>query len=1340
MLERATGSLENAGRRFLRDSNGMIQNPRCLSGHFWKHNGARADAPQWFIALLQASGQRSSPVLSTEHESRESSDEITPLFEFLYPRQAQALGASRLSRSQNRTGFQRRSHLGFSRSYVSISSLRQAASTALSTHEGVSKLAQKPQHLESPDKDGKASASLQAFLQKNGSEFDKAWVLYVAAGSPSKVHPALCAYISKSSKEKERKRAWTLFNEIPPEDRTEIDFKNIIRSQLLSLPAQKPFHLEKICQQAISMPFAQNIISICLMHMVENRQWVKIASLWRSLLDIPENERPLLSSLLDRIDHHHFPGNSLSRHLLAFKMTFSDDFKRVTAAKLDARRDFLRRLVERFVKSEHLVKLTPIPTMLPLLQGYHSLGLVENKHYLSVASVFLFSKQRSEFVKCLLVYRQLRLDSPDAKVDARMIRAITQRLLEFGMTDSMPYFLDEEARFDEDKRPCITSYNDAMGAFSRIGDVQTVRRLFDRFLADHGHPKSARSVTPLLAVHARLGDVGETRRQFDRIPTEFGIPVNTICWNILLLAYATAGDLSGAMSTFSEMRENRVPPDSYTFGTLMGIFAKRGDVEAIRQLLKEAQTSGVQITRPMIDAAVQAYCKNGKLGYAQELVESSWDIAVGGSPLRMWNFLLMRYAFRVSKFSFRRVLDRMGQLGLKPDDMTYAAVMLAYVYAMQVDRARTTLKKMYNAGFEPTEYHYSILLLGYVKQRNRDMVHIISREMQARFGRVGMEGSLLNLRMQILRDVENAKDLQTPVEDIVLENAEKTLSESIANFNANPSPVRTRLSNTLLSTPSEGLAVNESTSEGFVVESFTATHYQRLVEAYGIQGAPEKALQTFAHYMQVRRTAGSSDGDELDSLPIGFIKAIMNAYLETHKYEKVEECWNSIMAGISKHAGTSDLENFLSERSPMSTPPAPVESPLPSMLAIPTTQTEKPKIIHAQRFILDYPLSLYMQSLARRGMFERIHQVVAEVQATGFALTGINWSTYVKMLATSDNYLDNVEAFRLFEEKFIAHFPGWSWFLKGYGVRPMNAPVTLLHLEGRSGATKPRRMMGKLARKHWRKIEPDYMHPNYPTMVQLASALQRLRQKSIIEGNEELANLYEMAPKTVDALAAMPYVPDKYQGTILRGKAVEADISPRPALLLSTHSGALGPVLGPHRPKERSFDDASQEPLRLEEKQNLEPFGNESSLTGLVSSEQLGDLGSLVEILPRADRIDLETTFHDHYTVTTEWKEKAEHYKKVIADELEGGNIPRADAYKRRLRKLQDIGIKRPTPERKLFDKDNRKYTSDTPIQSLFKPISGLHVKAGRTGKERDHVRNRYKGPWTHKEEPSNDS
>ncbi|KAJ5498030.1 hypothetical protein N7453_007081 [Penicillium expansum] len=1317
MLERATSCLENAGRRFLQDSNGVIRNRSCLSDHFWKHNGAGADAPQWFIALLQASGQRLSPILSSQHESRESSDGLGTSLEFLYPRQAQILIASRLPRSQNRTVFRSRSNLGFSRSYVSISSLQQATSKTSSTHKSTSERARGPQGAESLDKDGEASATLQAFLQKNGTEYDKAWVLYVAAGYPSKLTPALCAYMSKSSQKKNQKLAFDLFKRISPKDRTESDFKNIIRSRLLSLPEQKPLYLKSICRDAISTPFARDVISLGLLHMVANRQWTSISLLWTSLLETPENERPPLESLLDQLDRFHFPEYSFARHLLDLGKYLSTDNKNVTASE----KDFACRLFEHFVNSTDMVKLTPISTVILLLRRYSPFGSVANKHYCQLINFFLQSEQRSEFVSCILIYRDLRLNFPDARVPVEIIHSIMKSLVKFKMTDSIPYFLDEEAHFSGSKRPSIDSYGGAMNAISKIGDVRTVQHLFDRFLADHGNPKSQRSVTPLLAVHARLGDVRETRLQFDRIPTEFGLPLNTVCWNILLLAHATAKDLSGAISAFSEMRENHVPPNSYTFGTLMGIFAQRGDIEAIRRLLKEAQKSRVSITRPMLDTAVQAYCKNGQLGHAEELVASSWNLAVGGSPLRMWNFLLMRYAFRVSKFSFRRVLDRMGQLGLKPDDMTYAAIMLAYVYAKQVDRAQTTLRQMHEAGFEPTEYHYSILLLGYVKQRNRDMVHVISREMQARFGQLGMEASLLNLRMQITRDLGNAKFLQTPVEDIVLENAEKTLSESIAQFNAHPSPADSRLSGSL---------------EGFALESFTATHYERLVDAYGTEAGAERALQAFNRYMQSRRTAGSSDGDGLESLPIEFVTATMKAYSKAQNHQKVEECWVSIMANVSKTAGTCDLDKILSARSPMSTLSGPVESRLPSILSMSTIQAEKSKIIPAQRFILDQPLSLQLASLGQRGMFERVHQVVAEVQAAGFALSGFNWSNYVRVLAKSDNFPDNVEAFRLFEEKFIAHFPGWSWFLKGYGVRPINAPVTILHLEGRSGITKSRRMMGKAARRHWRQIEPDYMHPNYATMVQLAAALQRLRQSSIVEGKERLATIYEIAPQTVDALAAMPYVADKLQGTILRGNEAKSDTPPRPPRVFSMRSGVLGPSSDMH---ERRFSDATKEPLLLSSDQFSETSAPDLKLIRSITSETYGILGPLASILPREDQVDLESTILEHHRIYQQWKVRNEDYKEHIAKAQRNNNLPRFHAYKRRLEKLQHVNIQRPTPERQLFDKANRKWKLDTPAHLRYNPTSGLHVRPGRTPSQRSSERGKFVKSWTPRDKPGDD-
>jgi pentatricopeptide repeat-containing protein PET309 len=1277
MLERATGCLENAGRRFLRDSNGAIRSTSSLPPRFWKDNGAGADAPHWFLALLQASGQRSSPVLNTQHESKEGASSSPGVFlDFLYPRQTQTLVISRLSRPQKRPGLRRRrSFAGFSRSFVSVSSLRQAVVEASISHENElpkPEEPEEPQDPESIERARKTQADLYAFLKMDGHQYDVAWVKFIAAGSPLKLVSPLCAYLSSSKDFKAQKRAWDLFQQIPPEERTKYDFKNILRSQLIASSMTKPRHLYSICEQVISTPFAQPILSQVVAHHVENREWARLTKVWQLLLDTPKKERPSLESLdslLSKITRFRFPEYSLSRHLL-------DLADHVEYKKHDmAVKKFTRRLLELYMTSPDFLKLTPMTTLLDMLRKYHALGFLGRKQWFDLIETFVSSNQRSEFIQSILLYRQFRLLMPKERAPKKLLPLFIERLLEFEIPETMEYFLDEIALFYQ--KPSITAYQQTMTAFSRSADAKSVHRIFDRLLADHGNPKSRRIVAPVLSVHARLGDVPETLRQFERISTEFGLVPNTVCWNILISAHATAGDLPGALSTFSHMLKAGEPPDPHTFGTLLALFSKRGDVKNVRRLITEAQKRKVKITRPIIDTAVHVYCTNGQLTFAEELAEASWKVAEGGSPLRMWNIILMHYAFRVSKFSFRRVLDRIGKLGLKPDAMTHGAIMLAYAISKQPDFARDTLRKMHRMGVEATQFHYSVLIFGYLKMRNRDMVHVILREMETRFGRVGLNANLLNLKMQIQRDLENARDKEVPSEEVVLEHAEQTLLASIKNFEANPSPAK---------------HTQPNSAEGSALDHSTVMHYQHILQTYSAKGATEKAFETLNHFLQLRQLAGAPAND-LESLPFEFVKAMMMVYLKAQEFERVEECWHVLLENIHKIVGRVDIEGILSGETSTPEMPAPVDS-----------ETESP-ILPRHRFILDLPLTLYIRSLACREQFERLPHVIAEFENSGFKLTGMNWSNYISAFASSGNFDDVVTSFRLFEEKFYPHFPGWSWMVKGYGIRPIHAPVTILHLDGRFGVSKPRRMMGNHARRHWRKIEPDYMHPHYPTMVLLAGTLRRIRDASIEDGTRQMEELHAAAPNTFETLSTMPYLRDKYQGALLRDRAALENPIPLPIKLFTTRTGALGLET---RLRKRTFGRASEQPLDFEI--HAKPAGiDEKNVTKLLITPDSARLGSLMSVLPRADRIELETQHHEYRRLTAKWK-KASQRKQGRIDravrESKGRmyGIPVRGVIKMRKLKAQ-------LPQQHLFDKYYRKWKLQKQTYLLYKPITGLEEK-----------------------------
>lgn len=202
--------------------------------------------------------------------------------------------------------------------------------------------------------------------------------------------------------------------------------------------------------------------------------------------------------------------------------------------------------------------------------------------------------------------------------------------------------------------------------------------------------------------------------------------------------------------------------------------------------------------------------------------------------------------------------------------------------------------------------------------------------------------------------------------------------------------------------------------------------------------------------------------------------------------------------------------------------------------------SQKRRILPSYQFLLSRPLSLYLRSLAYRNEIGRIPQVVAEVERAGFTLSSYNWSTYVQLLATSDHPSDQVEAFTVFEEKFMPNFPGWERLCRGLTIKPPDVPRVIAELEDRRRGRR-RDFLYKEGRRFWSKIQPDFMHPSYVSMVYLASALLGFRERSITEGGTELQALYTEAPKTVEALGTMPYLREKFQGVLLRSRQQKLD-------------------------------------------------------------------------------------------------------------------------------------------------------------------------------------------------------
>ncbi|KAJ5808033.1 hypothetical protein N7474_009302 [Penicillium riverlandense] len=1133
MLERAAGCFESAGRRFLQESNGAIRSRRTLPRHFWKHHGDGPGAPYWFLALLPPSTQRPSPGPSSSTESKNANDAAPPFLDFLYPRNTQEPPIPRLSRFPRRLGLRRRKRTlaGYPRTYVS---------RALCLHQSLAKAVDVQE--ESPEADGsqhqetdhlrqlEAEKRLNALLHEQGTDYEKAWTLYVSLRRPPRFSSELLAYLSSSTDRTNQRRAWRCFSRIAPAKLDAYDWSNILRSQV---PYGTVSAMKMLCERSAwdSKTRARKVWPLVFTHFIHSNRWKDALELWnRSSQPSEQTNIPSPKQLVSRVKESTLlvDARALGSFLLRNRERVSDFT------------DLASCLLDRVVRSSSNCERITTGGFLQVLQIYRSLNIANGYHYFHLIKTLQNLGTRSAFIRSVAVYRHLRWQLPDEKPPRKLLGAFLDSLVSFEITSGIRYFLSELARFYSP--PSTHAYRLALIGFSRAGDVAQVNEVFSRLVADHGMPQSRRLLTPLLYVHARHGNVEETLRQFQRISEEFKFEQNTVCWNIRIAAHANADDFPGAFSTFAEMLRKGIEPNSYTYGTVMGICANRGDTASVRRLLSEAKKHQVQITMPLLDTVVEAFTRHDRMDLAERIAVACQSMNVPGSRVRMWNILLTQYAFRVDLKSIARVRLLMRINGVRPDSMSYSALMLAFTLIREPDTARRLLRTLHrNQHLHATQFHYAIVLMGYVKARNRDMAHVIFREIEERFGRVGLSAYLLKLKAQIQRDFQSTTDgLGHKEPNLHLKHAESSLERMTTDIDT------TSLASKL---PSPGIG-GASPSAAFDTKA-----YEYLITAYASRGATQQAKEIFDRFAENRRPSASLD-NESDSVPFNLASSLMTAYLKDGDHDKVAELWHVVFSRGVELARPIDLDELLSSGLPPSTAPSMpepfVEPPRPSLptggpnneellispspgISVPEKQME---VLGSQRFILSRPLSVYIQSLAMQNEFKKVRELCSEVEAAGFQLSTFNWTRFVEVLSTSDEFADQLRAFQMFEQKFSYHFPGWAKLRLGSGFMPNQTSTTAYLIDYLKRRRKlPRNIITKTVREYWTQFRPWFMQPTYTCVVKLAAALLKIRNRSILDGGAELRAVHAIAPKTLNAIAQMPYLRDSVQGTILRGRA-----------------------------------------------------------------------------------------------------------------------------------------------------------------------------------------------------------
>lgn len=1091
MLERTSSCLEPASQLFLRQLDLPIRSSRALGPGFWRNAADELPLhlPSWWPSdITNGLSASFSPLPASDGQSTLT---YRPL---LRPPPIAKL----------------------SRFYTRGLASRQAGQATEPSNHGFSpspRTAFSGQHDEVPTQALEANLEYYSHTQNQPTDavLDTVNSLFLKIPNQSDYAARVLHVFSRSSNRHHVTSALSAFHLIHSHNRSQQDYNRAVQAAITLTRYREAALVNK---EATSRGLNQNCSALLLVYSVSNRLWSLAAKVWNdSFASAPPgyHNSELLTEIARQIDLSQKLPSALIE--LGKRLNPSDPdpiIWKIRGVLISLASTFQRVLVG----SSTLMSRITADGLLGILQTYSSPPAV---HRTSIDTLHESKRRSDRGAIAMLVYRHLRSSHPDYVPTAALLgKLIVIHCQDGAPADTLISLLHEFAAHH--KSADLLAYQKVLTALANQGDVTNVQSVFLDLCRVHGRPTKPAYYSPLMYVYARVADPDGAQSVFSMME-KTGIERNTYCWNILLHAYVRANLPDRALQVFQSMVAQQVTPDQHTFGTLMSIHSSSGDTDQAMQVVKLAHQYKVQVSFEMIAGVVHSYCLNDRIDDAIRLAVVSTKTRYPGTPVKMWNHILKYYAFKAEPEKVAQIREQMDDLGVSPDDMSYAAFMTTLVVVGKTEQASKILRSLaIKDSFVASRFHYTIILQGYLLEGNRDMAQVICSEMAQRFVDIGPSARLAIQRMKGRLSMEAG-----------LAASVNSVSDYVAD-----SLVGMSMADRVTKEPQRGIGRRKN------VDAFPSAFVEDLLKLLIVKGRFRQAEYLISRFQSLA-DASYLGMSHLSGQSIQLLTGRLAVLKSNKSWSSIEETWDNIfrlatrigqpvMASVTGDGGSSRLE----PTSPVSVPAPPStddsattvaqayseQSPSPEIL-------QKRRILFSQRFILKDAITRYLSALSEQKLYNKAINTVEILEAWGFAMTSKNLNFYIQMLTHSESLEHNILAFQLFEGKLLANTPPWNALIRGkWKASDSSERDTVASLHG------------FVSRKTIEKQKPELLIPTYFTCVHLAMLLreyQQIAQRGA--GNTlPLLSVSKAAPGTFDFIRKIPHVPDRIQNILLRDR------------------------------------------------------------------------------------------------------------------------------------------------------------------------------------------------------------
>ncbi|MCJ1223737.1 hypothetical protein MMC12_000380 [Toensbergia leucococca] len=959
---------------------------RSLHSAFWCHGAGSIDLPSWWISLLEVPSAENPPRASsgrhTTLRSLPSSILEGRFLDFLYPTQTLALIQRFVLKDvlYPKSRRQKRRVQQESRAYISTAAGDELESgshhhlAAAALQPETDNLALSEDEKKPPMLSRQLLESLnQVLISKNTrTEYNLVWQKYRSlqklSGHLSEHQTTrLLNYLGSSDRQVDSKRSRLLFDTIAVEKRRGIHYSRAIAAALRQKNLKRAIMLHReglaktggylglsaILLYSITHGKLLSATEVFITYKTAGMKILRWPDIWSEVNFLPKAQlidAALLATSLV-LKNQKASGADAAPDVRKFVLNLSLRALNVKGASFDPiayQKLFQRR------------KLLEMPTLTMYANAIYRVLSLDRSRYGNVANA---------------IYRDLTEETQLVPSHALM-NAILRWCCETQSEDDQRKLLDDYRRYHQ--RPNKVAYLLFMTAFARQGNAEAVHGLAQESVAHFGNPDTSHIYHVLLYVHFRRAEVEQAVQTFHRLKDDFDADRMVHSWNIVLATFTRVGDVDGALSWFSQILESDCKPNAVTFNTMMTMYADRGDLDAVEDMLQQCKAQGIGRTMGMMTALVLALIRNNRLDDAQRKIREAMQEGLRGTATEMWNHILNAYAMRGDLERVSKLQRQMKKAEVPFDNKTWNVLLHALCIRRQARAASRVLDSILpRENVRVNSLHYATVMSGYLSTHEYDKVMLLYRRMIERGIKPSMSTENLLNRAAVRHDGRRLESEGRDGEALAFQRADELLEQTVANIS---------LMELAPQQPLTGFGIQR------LDEGFPSVYFTELIAHYGREGSFEKVAQLYEQYIATSKKLWPNADI---SPPVPMLTALMVAHYHQEDYREVEACWHLVLQKteqLVRPANASDL-------------------------------SQGGWVLPSRRWILNKPLKLYIRALSALGRIDEVSVMVEDLYFSGYGLNSQSWNVYVECLARNNRAL---EAFQFCEKQLIADWPGWA--------------------------------------------------------------------------------------------------------------------------------------------------------------------------------------------------------------------------------------------------------------------------------------------------------------------------